>query len=204
MKAITIIGCCCIVVAGAMLLNLESSVANASKSGAPVPGTPYSEIYRGSLLNLTQSQDLYMSLEELRESSEVPVYAAASKTCSRTCSKKCSNSCTTTRGCSSRCKTYTEGCSGGGSTPGGGGSSPAGLVSEGYFIPRSADHAIGIQDFQRLLIIAGYEVKDSGKMDENTKSAISDFQSKNSLPTTGAIDCTTWHTLCLAVENSCK
>lgn len=179
-------------------LSFTSNKAVASKSGNIGSTTPYPDICRGSLLNLESSQQLYMSLDELKESTDLPVYATSSTTCSRRCSQRCSQTCTTTRGCSSRCKTYTEGCSGAG-TPEDPDARRTGFEPAFKGLPRSPNQPIGIRDFQYLLVVAGYDVALSGKFDDKTKAAITDFKTKNSLTPADTLDQLTWHAMCLAL-----
>jgi hypothetical protein len=73
------------------------------------------DIYTKSIENMSKPDISFSDAKKAVSNSDL-AYAsmnmATSKTCSQRCSKTCSVSCTTTRGCSSRCKTYTEGCSG--------------------------------------------------------------------------------------------
>jgi len=160
-------------------------------------------IYEASLNNLSTEENLFLDLTEYSDfQGQIDFVQATSKTCSQRCSKSCSKSCTTTRGCSRLCKSYTEGCTSGGSSTQGSNDTTKTKVGQllGGVIPRPASTEIGVKDFQMLLNVAGYSVPLIGEIDEKTKEALKDFQSKNGLVSTGTPNRETWRKLCVALE----
>ncbi len=85
---------------------LLSSVAAAKEN-------PYQDLYARSVKQMAAADDApNPSLLGSANAGHFVLVAAKSKTCSKRCSTRCSKSCTTTRGCSTRCKSQTDGCGG--------------------------------------------------------------------------------------------
>lgn len=166
----------------------------------------YDRIYTNSVTNLSKPDQTFIDITADPPEKPPVLYAAQSKTCSKRCSTTCSKSCTTTRGCSSNCKSYTDGC-GGSSTPpkaqpesgSSSGASRASLVSTAVTIPRSSSDKFSTRDVQFLLMIAGYSLIPDGEMNSPTQDAIIAYQERNGLPATGIADNTLWQSLCAAI-----
>lgn len=166
----------------------------------------FERIYTNSVSNLSKPDQTFTDITASPPEKPPVLYAAQSKTCSTRCSKTCSNSCTTTRGCSSNCKSYTDGC-GGSSTPpkeepvSGGSStaSQASLVGTTSTIPRASTDRFSTRDVQFLLMIAGYSLVPDGDMNSGTQDAIIAYQQQNGLTATGIADDALWQSLCSAI-----
>lgn len=78
---------------------------------------PYEALYLKSISQMGEPDELVLAERDPRGSTKQPILLAASKTCSQRCSTRCSVSCTTTKGCSTSCKTMTDGCGGPVDTP---------------------------------------------------------------------------------------
>lgn len=117
-----------------------------------------------------------------------PIPLASSSSCSTTCSQRCSTrcsvSCTTTRGCSTRCKAQTEGCTTG--------NSQEASAAVPYSPPTTDQTTFNVQ---RALVIAGYHLCADGQMTAQTHSALLNFQQRQGLAVTGAVDSETWQAL---------
>ena len=86
---------------------------------APGPTNPHRALYAKSMVRMAEPD---RSFDDVREelnhgTAGAPIQLATSKTCSQRCSQRCSVACTTTRGCSTLCKAYTDGCGGGYTAP---------------------------------------------------------------------------------------
>ena len=168
-------------------------------------------IYRASVENLGRPDMTFADIEGASDEPWTPVQVATSKTCSQRCSKSCSTTCTTTRGCSSTCKTYTQGCQSGGTTQPDR-TAPAGetgravytgsersLASGLSIIPRSLQKSFTVADVEMLLTIAGYNVSLDGQQGQDSYAAISDFQQRNGMAVTGIADAELWKKLCSSI-----
>lgn len=165
----------------------------------------FSEIYAKSLKNLSQPDMTFgeLSLDRPRGNVGELVFAS-STTCSRRCSQRCSQGCTTTRGCSTRCKSYTEGCTG----PGSSDNTQTSRAKQDSIplgsIPRARIDLGNTLHLQMLLRVAGYDLSLTGTLDDKTYAAVVDFQKRNNLPVTGVADASLWKSLCLAIADAVK
>lgn len=200
-------GICLIV--GLVLLLFYSGVTEPSRRPSQVQATKdessFLKIYTKSVENLSQPDLSFAELPVDRPRENVgQLVLATSTTCSRRCSQRCSQGCTTTRGCSTRCKTYTEGCTGTGGTD----NTQTSRVNRDSIpvgsIPRVRVDIGNTYHLQMLLRVAGYDLTLSGTLDEQTYAAIIDFQKRNGLSETGVPDSNLWRTLCLALANAVK
>jgi len=181
-------------VVGIILLNFlgGDTLANSDKKdgGSAI-------LYNKSVENMKTADFTFAELSSQKpEGGSVEYVIADSKTCSRRCSQRCSTTCTTTRGCSSRCKSYTEGCSGT-VEPENKRVKSSNEKQALATIPRKPTAVVDTKELQMLLTIAGYDIKVSGNIDSNTLSALHDFQKRNNLPQASSADSKLWKTLCL-------
>lgn len=195
--------CCTLIVLGVWAAPGSAACAQGENDS---DGGLFERIYTNSVSNLSKPDQTFIDITADPPEKPPVLYAAQSKTCSKRCSTTCSKSCTTTRGCSSNCKSYTDGC-GGASTPPkeepvSGGSSTASqtsLVGTTSAIPRSSSDKFSTRDVQFLLMIAGYSLIPDGDMNSGTQDAIIAYQQQNGLTATGIADDALWQSLCAAI-----
>jgi len=196
----------------ACILGLLTAIAVVSpgRAAAQSTSTPtdavFRRIYIESLRGLSAPDETFSDIEDRSVDQFPTLYAATSKTCSQRCSQRCSQGCTTSRGCSTKCKAYTEGCSGSGGSAGGS-TTTAGTTtstpppaSSAARIPRDVKTKYSVKDVQLLLQVAGYKVEADGAMNLSTQTAVANFQERNGLTATGVPDDAFWRALCVAVS----
>jgi Putative peptidoglycan binding domain len=163
--------------------NLIASSGEAVKQ-TPQHEDPFLAVYQQSVSRMSQPDTSFeaIPMDESARTEALPV--ATSKTCSQRCSTTCSVSCTTTRGCSTRCKAQTEGCSGG--------QSPEKATGAPFSPPTTDQTTFNVQ---RALVFAGYHLCADGQMNAPTRTALADFQERKTLTVTSAVDPSTWAAL---------
>jgi len=160
----------------------------------------FQHLYSASIENLGRPDMTFADIEDVGDAFRNAEPVTTSKTCSQRCSQRCSVSCTTTRGCSSLCKAQTEGCQGGGSSRTNASQQEEGGATATGPIPRSPKAPFTVADLQMLLKIAGYNVTLDGKLGQETYAAVTDFQKRNGLATTGVADAELWKRLCVSLS----
>lgn len=179
---------------GALLGALSVAVvAMASNSGesTQTPQNPYAAVYVKNLAGMKlpdQALDLVLPPDADLKVSEFTATTQAS----RTCSQRCSTTCTTTRGC----KQQTDGCQGTATQP-----KPSQPATPSTPIASSVRLTLDVTErtlvnSQRALAIAGYEGFCLDGADSPTfRTALRDFQTRQSLPADGVLGDTTWQAL---------
>lgn len=187
-------------IAAVLIVVVWTSVTQPGPPEVTQAKNPHFSLYKRSIENMgrpdAQARDVASS-----GGSATAVLAAAtsSRTCSQRCSKSCSVSCTTTRGCSSRCKAYTDGC-GGAPTPERNSNvvSPTSKPASTTLEPTLASKAtFTMRDLQMMLIIVGYDIAVDGELGATTQASIEHFQKAKSMAVTGEPSSDLWKGLCI-------
>lgn len=100
-----------VIIAAMAALPAIAFFCNAKGVGG-LSANPYEDLCSSNIKGMSAPDAVPLEDPAPKSVAKPMVLAATSKTCSQRCSTTCSASCTTTRGCSSNCKSQTDGCSG--------------------------------------------------------------------------------------------